>query len=137
MVMTRAKSQVAAIRAFSTKQMLDGDQILNALLLKPRPGTAIIADIITQKGEWAGVACGVVANPGPNKNTISATIAPVIRTMVGLDKYVECGFRADIQFMVGKSQWFIFENKANPGTVLIEMKADVIPPMISSDFYLP
>ena len=111
--------------------------ILDPVLSELRPGMAVIADIMTQGKEWSGIACGVVANPGVSANTVSATIAPMLRTQVGLDNYVSYGFCADVQIILGKSAWFIFENKANPGTILVQVQADAVLPDVSPDFFLP
>lgn len=111
--------------------------ILNPFLTEFRPGMAVIADIRTQGQEWSGIACGVVANPGASANTVSATIAPVLRTQVGLDNYVLYGFCADVQLTLGKPAWFMFENKANPGTILVQIQSEAVMPDVLPDFFLP
>lgn len=113
------------------------ESIFNPYLMEVRPGTAIIADILTQGNEWSGMSCGVVANPGASANTVSATIAPVLRTQVGLDNYVLYGFCADVELTLGKSAWFAFENKAKPGTVLVQVQAEAVMPNIWPDTFLP
>jgi hypothetical protein len=117
--------------------------ILGEFVINPRAGLAIIADILypipndvgAPTREWAGIACAVSANPGPDKTTVSATIAPAMRTMVGLNKFVEQGFRADVQMNLGEPEWFTFEDKVTQGRILVRVIAEAVPPAVSDDFF--